>query len=195
VAAADEERRRIERNLHDGAQQRLISLSIALRLARSRFGTDEALVESMLDSGVRDVEEAIRELREIARGLHPVMLTEQGLRPALRALAERAPLDVQVLDVPEGRLPEPVEAAAYYIVAEALTNVAKHAQATQATIAVRREGWLATVEVADDGRGGAKPTDGSGLVGLRDRVEALGGSLALTSARGRGTTVRALLPL
>jgi PAS domain S-box-containing protein len=195
VHAADTERRRLERNLHDGAQQRLISLSIALRLARAKHATDAALVESLLESAVRDVEEAIRELREIARGLHPAILTDRGLPPALGALAARSPLPVELRDLPAERLPESLEAAAYYIVAEALTNVAKHACATRATVSVRRRDDVVSVEVCDDGRGGATMREGSGLLGLRDRVDALGGSLALTSARGRGTAVRALLPL
>jgi signal transduction histidine kinase len=195
VRAADTERKRLERNLHDGAQQRLISLSIAVRLARSKLESDTTLVESLLDTAVRDVEEAIRELRELARGLHPVILTERGVRPALGALAARAPLPVELVEVPAERLPEPVEAAAYYIVSEALTNVAKHSGAAQATVSVRREGGLLAVEICDDGRGGARTSGGSGLLGLQDRVDALGGSLALTSGAGRGTVVRALLPL
>jgi signal transduction histidine kinase len=195
VHAADTERKRLERNLHDGAQQRLISLAIALRLARSKRASDPALVESLLESAVRDAEEGVSELRELARGLHPVILTEQGLRPALRTLARRSPLDVDVVDAPDCRLPESIEAAAYYIVSESLTNVAKHAAASRATVAVRLERELVVVEACDDGRGGATTGSGSGLVGLRDRVDALGGSLALTSAPGRGTTVSGLLPL
>lgn len=194
VHAADIERRRLERNLHDGAQQRLVSLSIALRLARRRLGSDPAAVEPLLESACSDVEEAIRELRELARGLQPVVLTERGLRPALAALAARTPIEVAV-EAPDERLPESVEAAAYYIVSEALTNVVKHARAASGRVAVRRQNGYATIEVSDDGRGGAATDGGSGLVGLHDRVEALGGTLTLKSPPGQGTLLRALLPL
>jgi PAS domain S-box-containing protein len=195
VHAADTERRRLERNLHDGAQQRLVALQISLRLARARLGDDLESASALLASALTELGSAIGELRELARGLHPVILTERGLRPALDQLADRAPLPVVVAATPAERLPEPVEAAAYYVVAEALTNVAKHAQASQAQVAVRCEDAVARVEVRDDGCGGADLGGGSGLVGLRDRVDALGGSLAIESPSGAGTVVRALLPL
>ena len=195
VQAGDEERRRLERNLHDGAQQRLVSLSIALRLARSKLPSDPGAAAELLEAASRDVEEATRELRELARGLHPGILSDRGLRPALNGLAERSPLPVVIANVPGERLPHPVEAAVYYIVAESLTNVAKHAHASSATVTVSSDERVVIVEVSDDGRGGAGLADGSGLVGLRDRVEALGGSLALNSPPGEGTVVRAVLPL
>jgi PAS domain S-box-containing protein len=188
VQAGDAERRRLERNLHDGAQQRLVSLSLTLRLAAKRHGDDP-----MLLGAVEELSHALEELRELARGIHPAILTEYGLEPALRALADRSPLPVE-LDVElEDRLPQPVEAAAYYVAAEALTNVAKHAQATAVNVRVSRDDGRAVIEVADDGRGGADAS-GSGLRGLADRVEALAGRLAVTSTAGAGTTLRAEMP-
>jgi PAS domain S-box-containing protein len=195
VQAADDERRRLERNLHDGAQQRLVALAIALRLARARLALDPGATASLLETATSEAEAAVTELREIARGLHPVMLTELGLRPALDSLAERTPLNVVVRETPVERLPEPVEAAVYYVVAEALTNVAKHAEASQAVVAVENADGMARVEVSDDGRGGADTARGSGIVGLRDRVDALGGTLTIESPPGEGTVVRALLPI
>jgi PAS domain S-box-containing protein len=188
VRAGDEERRRLERNLHDGAQQRLVSLSLTLRLAAKRHQEDP-----MLLGAVEELAHALEELRELARGIHPAVLTEYGLEPALRALADRAPMPVE-LDVElEDRLPPPVEAAAYYVAAEALTNVAKHARATAVNVRVTRGNGRAVIEVADDGRGGADAS-GSGLRGLADRVEALAGRLAVTSTAGAGTTLRAEMP-
>jgi PAS domain S-box-containing protein len=195
VQTADDERRRLERNLHDGAQQRLVSLSIAIRLAQRRLASDPEGTAKLLDAAALDVDEAVAELRELARGLHPVALTELGLRPALQGLAERAPIRVEISGVPEERLPAPVEAAAYYIVAETLTNCVKHAEAETCRVVIAREDEHVTVEVSDDGRGGADPAGGSGLVGLRDRVDALGGSLTVHSPPGEGTVVRAVLPL
>jgi PAS domain S-box-containing protein len=193
VHTADTERRRLERNLHDGAQQRLVALGIAVRLARANLLKNPPAAEPLLESAIGDLEEAMAELRELARGLHPAILSERGLEPALTGLVNRAPLDVELVDAPDGRLPEAVEVAAYFIVAEALTNVAKHAQASQSTVSVRREGASAIVEVVDDGRGGATES-GSGLLGVRDRAEALGGLLTVESPPGGGTTVRAVLP-
>jgi PAS domain S-box-containing protein len=195
VHAADEERRRLERNLHDGAQQRLVSLSIAIRLAQKRLAHDLEGAAQLLDAASRDVDEAVSELRELARGLHPVVLTELGLRPALQGLAERSPICVEIASVPGERLPSPVEAAVYYLVAEALTNAAKHAEADRGEIVVVREDERVVVEVRDDGRGGADPAGGTGLIGLHDRVDALGGSLTVHSPPGEGTVVRAILPL
>jgi PAS domain S-box-containing protein len=194
VQAADDERRRLERNLHDGAQQRLVSLSIALRLARRKLTDDPEGAMQLLDSATAEVDGAVADLRELAQGLHPAVLTELGLRPALEGLCERAPLVVEVSGVPEERLPAPVEAAVYYVVAEALTNAAKHAEAESGQVVLVHEELQLAVEVRDDGRGGADPA-GSGLVGLRDRVDALGGTLTLVSPPGRGTVVRAVLPL
>ena len=195
VQAGDAERKRLERNLHDGAQQRLVALGIGARLARAKLRSDPDAAESLLDAALRDVEDAVTELRELARGLHPAILSERGLRPALEGLAARAPLPVTLADVPDERLPEAVEAAAYYVVSEAVTNAAKHANASSITVTVTRNPSELHVDVCDDGQGGAKLEGGSGLVGLRDRVEALGGRLILQSPPREGTVLRAALPL
>ena len=190
VQAGDEERRRLERNLHDGAQQRLVSLALMLRLAARRHPGDEDLGRAG-----EELAHALQELRELARGIHPAVLTERGLEPALRALADRAPVPVEFEVELGARLPGPVEAAAYYVVAEALTNVAKYAAASVVRVRVDRRDGAALIEVADDGVGGADPRGGSGLRGLADRVEALGGRLVVDSPPGAGTTLRATLPL
>jgi PAS domain S-box-containing protein len=193
VEAGDAERRRLERNLHDGAQQRLVSLSVNLRLAGARL-KDDVDAQAALDRAGEELAQALEELRELARGIHPAVLSRSGLEPAIAALAARAPLPV-VMDVGlECRLPEPVEAAAYYVVAEAMTNAAKYAHASEVLVRVDRTDGLARIEVSDDGVGGAAPRRGSGLSGLADRVEALGGRLALESRVGEGTTVRAEIP-
>jgi signal transduction histidine kinase len=194
VKAGDEQRRRLERNLHDGAQQRLVSVALTLRVARACVAADAATAAKLLDDGARELATGLEELREIARGIHPAILSEHGLRHALEALAERLPVAVAV-DAPAERLPEDAEATAYYIVSEALTNVAKHAAAQQATVSVRRDGAVLRCEVADDGRGGADTAGGTGLLGLRDRAEAAGGTLTVRSPPGGGTTVTATLPL
>jgi PAS domain S-box-containing protein len=193
VQAGDDARRKLERNLHDGAQQRLVSLSLALRLAHSRLKDDPAETERLLDGAAEELAHALEELRELARGIHPAVLSERGLSAALETLAGRAPLPVQV-QVPEERLPAPVEAAAYYVVSEALTNVAKYAEASAVEVTVTRMNGRAVVEVSDDGRGGADPNQGSGLRGLVDRVEALDGVLRVESTPGAGTRVRAEIP-
>jgi PAS domain S-box-containing protein len=193
VKAGDEQRRRLERNLHDGAQQRLVSLALMLRVARSRLAERDAAA-SLLDDAARELDTGLEELREIARGLHPAILSEHGLRYALEVLAERLPIPV-TLAAPEERLPETVEATAYYIVSEALTNVVRHAAASAATVTVRRDGALLRCEVSDDGHGGADPAGGTGILGLRDRAEAAGGTLSVVSPAGRGTVVTAALPL
>jgi PAS domain S-box-containing protein len=195
VRAADDERRRLERNLHDGAQQRLVSMRLALRLARDRMESDPDLTAELLESARSELDSALAELRELARGIHPGILTEGGLHAALEGLADRAPLPVLVAGTPVEPLPEPLEIAAYYIVAEALTNVVKHAKATGVTVNVSREEDDVVVTVRDDGRGGADPARGSGIVGLRDRAEALAGSLEVESPPGEGTLVRAVLPV
>jgi PAS domain S-box-containing protein len=195
VEAGDAERRRLERNLHDGAQQRLVSLSLSLRLAQARLRSDPEAATQLLSAAGAELALALEELRELARGIHPAVLTDRGLGPALESLAGRAPLPVDVLSVPEERLPGPVEAAAFYVVSEALANVAKYAEATSVSVSVARENGRAVVEVADDGKGGADPTKGSGLRGLLDRVEALEGVLAVDSPPGAGTRVRAEIPL
>ena len=194
VEAAQLERRRLERNLHDGAQQRLVSVSMTLGLAERQLARDPARAHESLSRARAELAEALEELRELARGLHPAVLTDRGLEAALSALAARAALPVVVTVNLDSRPPEPVEAAAYFIVAESLTNVARYASARSATVSVRRPAAGLLVEVSDDGRGGADPAAGSGLRGLTDRVEALGGRLDLQSRHGRGTTLRAWLP-
>jgi PAS domain S-box-containing protein len=191
VEAGDAERKRLERNLHDGAQQRLVSLSLGLRMAARRF--DGEAGEEFERAG-EELAQALDELRELARGIHPAILSQRGLGPAIEALATRASLPV-ALDVGlEERLPEPVEAAAYYVVAEALTNAAKYARASEVRVRVARADGVARIEVADDGVGGAGRELGGGLRGLTDRVEALGGRLELDSPVGAGTRVRAEIP-
>jgi predicted ATPase/signal transduction histidine kinase len=196
VAAADQARRRIERDLHDGAQQRLVSLALLLRAARAAVppGLDD--LAAQLDRTLAEASDAVEELREIGRGIHPAILAEGGLRPALNALARRSPVrvDLQVRNVGE-RLPEPVEVSAYYVVAEALTNVAKYARASAVTVEMEIAGNVVGIAVRDDGAGGADFSRGTGLAGLKDRVEALGGRLFLDSPHGTGTTLRVELPL
>jgi PAS domain S-box-containing protein len=194
VTAGDVERRRLERNLHDGAQQRLVSLSLSLRLALKQLDSDPATARAMLAESCDELALALEELRELARGLHPALLTERGLRAAVQGLASRAPVPVEIVDVPSERLPESVEAAAYYLIAEALTNVTKYAQASKVRLRVLVGDAAVVVEVSDDGVGGADPNTGSGLRGLADRVEALGGSLEVVSPAGTGTTLRAEIP-
>jgi PAS domain S-box-containing protein len=195
VEAGDAERRRLERNLHDGAQQRLVSLSLALRLAQAKLRGDPAGSEQLLAGAADELTHAIEELRELARGIHPAVLTDRGLGPALEALAMRAPLPVQLSAQLDEPLPGPVEAAAYYVVAEALTNVAKYADASAVQVRAERQNGRVLIEVADDGVGGADPGHGSGLRGLADRVEALDGRLEVESGRGAGTRVTAVIPL
>jgi len=193
VAAADTERRRIERNLHDGAQQRLVTLSVALGLAASR--ADPATAD-VLSRAQDDVEQAITELRELARGIHPTLLRDEGLQAAVEALARRAPVPVTVTveGTVSGRLPEAVELAAYFLISEALTNVVKHASATDASVTLAQQSDELSVAVTDNGVGGAHVEPGSGLAGLRDRLEALEASLSVTSVDGQGTTISADFP-
>jgi signal transduction histidine kinase len=190
-AAHTNERRRLERDLHDGAQQRLVGLGVELALAEARAepGTRELLTRARGELVL-----ALNELRELARGIHPAVLTDRGIGAALEGLTARLPLPV-TLDLRVARLPQTVEVAAYYVAAEALTNVVKHARAESALVRVSRENGVATVEVADDGTGGADIALGSGLRGLRERVEALGGRLDICSPRGDGTRIRATLPV
>ena len=195
VEAGTMERRRLERNLHDGAQQRLVSLSLTLRIAQGKVRTDPDRAEALLAGAAEELKLAQEELRELARGIHPAILTDRGLEPALQALAGRSPIPVELAELPAERLPEPIEAAAYFVIAEALTNVAKYAGASQATVRVSRYDGSALVEVADDGCGGADPARGSGLRGLADRVQALDGRLAITSPPGAGTRLRAEMPV
>ncbi len=193
VEAGDGERRRLERNLHDGAQQRLVSLSLNLRLAARRCA-DDPDSRAAFDRAGEELAQALEELRELARGIHPAILSDRGLEPAIEALASRASLPVAIAIGIDDRLPEQVEAAAYYVVAEALTNAAKYANATEVRVDISRSDGVTRIEVADDGIGGAVTDRGSGLRGLADRVEALGGRLVLDSPEGAGTTVRADIP-
>ncbi|HEX6702601.1 MAG TPA: histidine kinase [Gaiellaceae bacterium] len=195
VEAGDAERRRLERNLHDGAQQRLVSLSLTLRLAKARIHENPDAAQELLNGAAEELAHALEELRELARGIHPAVLTERGLEPALEALVLRAPVPVAVDTALDGRLPPPVEAAAFYVVSEALANVAKYAEASSVEVRVGRADGYAVVEVADDGVGGADPTRGSGLRGLADRVESLQGRLEVDSRPGEGTRVRAEIPV
>jgi signal transduction histidine kinase len=189
-----EERRRLERNLHDGAQQRLVALALSMRMARDKLHEDPEGAESLLVGAGEELESALEELRELARGLPPALLGERGLRPALETLALRAPVPVELRAVPPKRLPEGVELAAYYVVAEALTNVAKYAAANRATVSVEHDNGRVVVAVADDGVGGADPEQGTGLRGLADRIAVLEGRLEVDSEPGRGTTVKASIP-
>jgi signal transduction histidine kinase len=193
VEAAQTERRRLERNLHDGAQQRLVTLSLELGLLESRLDADPES-RLLLEHARSELGESLKELRELARGLHPAVVTSHGLRVALEALAARAPVPVELQVQLESRLPEHQEVAAYYLVAESLTNVAKYAHASSVTIDVSRADGQLVVEVVDDGRGGASTEQGSGLRGLADRIEALDGRLRVWSPAGGGTRVRAEIP-
>jgi signal transduction histidine kinase len=194
VEAADEERRRVERDLHDGAQQRLVSLALNLRLAQAKLDDDPGAAAELIDETAAELGEATDELRELARGLHPAVLSDRGLKPALEALAGRAPVPVALGGAPAERLPERVESAAYFVVAEALTNIARYAEASRAEVSVERVNGRVEVEVRDDGVGGADPGAGSGLRGLADRVAALDGRLDVESGPGEGTVVRAVIP-
>jgi signal transduction histidine kinase len=193
VAASDEARRRIERDLHDGAQQRLITLALRLRSAAELSSADETSAE--MASVAAELMGVIDDLREISRGIHPAILSEAGLRPALRALARHAALPVKLDVRVDGRLPEPVEVAAYYVVSEMLANAAKHARASEVQVEAETTAGALRVHVRDDGIGGATPSRGSGLLGLKDRIEALGGSFSVHSPGGQGTTVSCVLPL
>jgi signal transduction histidine kinase len=190
IEAGDAERRRVERDLHDGAQQRLVALAMRLQLAKETTTGASALI----DEATAELQTAIGEVRGLARGLHPTILTEAGLGAAVEAIAERTPLPV-VVDIPERRYETRVEATAYFVVAEALTNVARYASAMEARVTVRDEGERLVLLVTDDGRGGADPALGSGLRGLSDRVEAVGGRLTISSPPGGGTVLQAELPL
>jgi signal transduction histidine kinase len=194
VQAGDEERRRLERNLHDGAQQRLVALSLSLRLVRSRMDAGGDNAAELLDECVAELLGATSELRELARGIHPAILTDRGLDAALKAVAARAPVPVEVTSRIGERLPAQVEAAAYFVVAEALTNVARYANARGAEVRVERDASSVIVEVSDDGVGGADAVSGSGLRGLADRVATLDGTLAVVSPPGEGTIVKAVIP-
>ena len=195
VEAGDAERRRLERDLHDGAQSRLVALKLLLSSARLRARGSGSELDGVLGEAIDELDTSLAELRELARGIHPAVLTDRGLEPALQALASRAPVPVTVeADDGSRRLPGNVESAAYFVVSEALANVAKYARATQAAVAVRRSNGRVTVDVTDDGVGGADAANGSGLRGLADRVAALDGTLSLESPPGEGTHLHAEIP-
>jgi signal transduction histidine kinase len=195
VEATDAERRRLERNLHDGAQQRLVSLALMLGEVGAQLDSDPAAARRALETAREQLTLAVDELRELARGIHPAILTDRGLRAALEALTRRAPITVRLEQLPSSRLPEPIEAAAYYLVAEAVTNAARHADADEVTVRIARTSDSLRIEVADGGVGGAALENGSGLRGLADRLEALGGRLQLSSPHGGGTVVVGEIPL
>jgi signal transduction histidine kinase len=194
VAASDETRRRIERDLHDGTQQRLVSLGLALRAAEAKVPHELGEVRAELSSTASGLADAVEDLQEISRGIHPAILSRGGLAPALETLAGRAALPVQLETRIRCRLPESVEVAAYYVVSEALTNAAKHAHASAVEVELMTEDSVVELAIRDDGVGGADPAHGSGLVGLRDRVEALGGTLEIASTPGLGTSLLARIP-
>jgi signal transduction histidine kinase len=194
VQAGDDERRRLERNLHDGAQQRLLGLGLALQLARAQLGPAADGTGTLLAEAENELRAALDELRELARGIHPAILTDQGLEAALQSLAERSPVPVTIVGVPETRLGDAVEAAAYFLVSESLANVAKYAHASAVRISITQRNGDAVVDIEDDGVGGADPSRGSGLRGLCDRVQALGGKLDVESPPSRGTRIHAEIP-
>jgi signal transduction histidine kinase len=196
VTAQDEERRRLERDLHDGAQQRLVTISLALRMARELADPEaDRAVAERLDRTSQELSRALDELREFARGIHPAILTERGLEPALQSVAERSTVPAMVEATLDARLPPAVEATAYFVVSEAMANVGKYAKATAVTILAWIENDELTVEVADDGIGGADPSRGSGLRGLADRVAAVDGTLEVESPPGQGTRLRVRIPM
>jgi signal transduction histidine kinase len=194
VDAGDAARRRIERDLHDGAQQQLVSVAIGLRQARERLDEDPAAARELLDEAIEDLAQGLAELRELARGIHPAILMDGGLQPALHGLVRRSAVPAQLISVPADRLPQAVEVAAYFVVAEALTNVVRYASAAGLVEidVVHRDGRL-IVEVRDDADGGADPA-GGGLRGLADRIAVLDGSLDVQSPAGGGTTIHAEIP-
>ncbi len=195
VAAADQARRRIERDLHDGTQQRLVSLGLELRLALGMVPADLPGLQAEIGKVADELTGVVEDLREIARGIHPAVLSEGGLGPALRTLARRAAIAVELDVAAMARLPEPIEVAAYYVVSEALTNATRHAHASVVEVGAGASGGTLRVCVRDDGVGGADPLQGSGLAGLQDRIEALGGAFSVHSPAGRGTTVCCELPV
>ena len=194
VTAGDEQRRRIERDLHDGAQQRLVALALELRIAQRQVGNVDPEIDRVLAQAVEQLQVAVEELRELARGVHPAVLTEEGLGGALESLAARTPVRVEIAGAPDDRLPSEIEAAAYFVACEAIANAVKHARATRIRVCAERRNGSLVIEVADDGIGGANLNGGSGLRGLVDRVEAHGGTLRVESEPGQGTRVIGELP-
>jgi signal transduction histidine kinase len=194
VSVGDTERKRVERNLHDGVQQRLLALTLQLKLAQSRIREDADSAEQLIDAVIAELQVALEELREVARGLHPAILSERGLGPALQSLTAHAPFPIEVTGTSNERLPESVEQALYYVVSEALTNAAKHASPSCGAVVLGIDCETVSVEVRDDGSGGAEIGRGTGLQGLADRIDALGGHFTLTSPQGGGTLIRAELP-
>jgi len=195
VTAADQTRRRIERDLHDGVQQRLVSLALEQRQAEAMVPAELHELRAQLSRVADGLAGVMEELQEISRGIHPAILAQGGLATALKTLARRSAVPVLLEVRAETRLPEPVEVAAYYIVSEALTNTAKHAHASAVRVLVEARDGVLRLSIHDDGRGGADPTRGSGLIGLTDRVDALGGTIEVASPSGEGTTLRITLPI
>ena len=195
VAASDEARRRIERDLHDGAQQRLVSLGLELRMSESTLPPELDEPREAIGRIAGELNEVVDDLREISRGIHPAILSDGGLGPAMRALARRSAIPVELQAVVDERLPEPIEVAAYFVASESLANAAKHAEASRIELSLATRDGSLLLSIRDDGVGGADATRGSGLVGLTDRVEALGGTIDIESAPGGGTSVVVTLPL
>jgi signal transduction histidine kinase len=195
VAAADESRRRIERDLHDGVQQRLVSLGLEIRAAEAMVPAELEMARAQLSQTARDLAEVLEDVQKVSRGLHPPILSTSGLGPALRALARRSTLPVEVNVCLDQRLAERVEMAVYYIVSEALTNAAKHARASIVYVDLKNEDAILRLCVRDDGAGGADPDRGSGLIGLKERVEVLGGTIEIASPPGSGTTLLVKIPI
>jgi signal transduction histidine kinase len=188
------ERRRIERDLHDGAQQRLVSLAMDLGRAREKLETDPEGARRIIDQSHEQAKEVLTEMRELVRGIHPAVLTDRGLDAAISAIAGRSPIPVEVDVRLKERLPEEVEGTAYFVIVEALTNVTRHSGATAAKVQVYRDGNWLRITVEDNGRGGADPAKGTGMRGLRDRIAALDGSFAFSSPEGRGTRISVEIP-
>jgi signal transduction histidine kinase len=195
VAAADDARRRVERDLHDGAQQRLVSLGLQARMAESSVLPEQTELKKQICDLASGLAGVSTELQEISRGIHPAILSDGGLAPALKSLARRCPVPVDLDVAVQQRLPDPVEVAAYYVVAEALTNAAKYAQASEVTLRAETKGANLYVSIQDDGIGGADTRKGSGLIGLKDRVEVLGGNMQIASPQGNGTSLHITIPL
>jgi signal transduction histidine kinase len=195
LEAADAERRRIERDLHDGAQQRMVAVAVTLGLAQAQMESNPQAAAELIAQARDEAQLAVKELRELARGIHPAVLSDRGLEAALEALAARAPVPVEVTGVPKAPLPKPVEAAVYFVTAEVLTNVAKYAKADGAAVNLAVADGTVLLQITDDGVGGADTAGGTGLSGLSDRVEALDGTIDIESPPGGGTAVTVQIPL